>query len=215
MELTYNKRKCTKKYRNLSFPILIIFVFLYLYFISLFVILIQEQALLPSWPLQAASGLWSYIRERQHALLLKDHVIVESKEKKKDHVHLALKRQTVTIPLSFCYIMPKRTRVEMDIDNVDSMFNLLLNTCSAVDKFSDPQSFSFLAALKKQVLSDLSTKEVTKAATNFTLEGAIEMFGLKDDGTPSQPHYWRIEEEVGEKEFPLTPCIGETLMQSC
>ena len=98
MELTYNKRKCTKKYRNLSFPILIIFVFLYLYFISLFVILIQEQALLPSWPLQAASGLWSYIRERQHALLLKDHVIVESKEKKKDHVHLALKRQTVTIP---------------------------------------------------------------------------------------------------------------------
>ena len=74
-------------------------------------------------------------------------------------------------------------------------------------------------SVEEQILSDLSeAKEKSKAATDFTLPEAIETFGLKYVQTLDKyqrDHAWDIEKDVGEVEFPITPCIGETLMPSC
>ena len=114
--------------------------------------------------------------------------------------------------------MPKRSRAERDSEALDSIFDLISNASRVVEYSPDPKNY--LAALKTRVLSDLSSKgkEKNKAATDFTLDETIDMFGLKFEQSPnvfSQKHRWDIEKETGMKEFPTTPCIGETLMPSC
>jgi hypothetical protein len=117
--------------------------------------------------------------------------------------------------------MPKRNRAEIDSDKIDSFFDLILNASGGVDISSanDSEKKIFLNTIKEQILSDLSeAKEKSKAATDFTLSEAIETFGLKYVQTLDkyqQDHTWDIEKDVGEVEFPITPCIGETLMPSC
>ena len=109
--------------------------------------------------------------------------------------------------------MPKRTRAEIDSDEIDSVFDLILN---AVDYSPDPKEY--LTAIKKRLLSDISFKKKTIAATDFTMFEAIETFGLKYVETLdefSRNHEWDIEKDVGKEEFQTTPCISETLMPSC
>ena len=98
---------------------------------------------------------------------------------------------------------------EIDSDKIDSLIDLILNasTSSAAD-------YEYLTAMKKRLLlSDLSSKEEKKAATDFTLLEAIETFGLKyvESLGKFQNHEWDIENDVGKEEFPTTPCISETL----
>ena len=105
--------------------------------------------------------------------------------------------------------MPKRTRAEIELDNIESFFDLIFNASSAMDNSSD------LTAIKKKVLSDLSFKEKTKAATDFTLSEAVHMFGLKYVESPNefqQNHEWNIERDMGKEEFPTTPCIGKIIL---
>ena len=105
--------------------------------------------------------------------------------------------------------MPKRTRAEIDSDEIDSVFDLILN---AVDYSPG------LTAIKKRLLSDISFKKKTIAATDFTMFQAIETFGLKyveNLDEFSRNHEWDIEKDVGKEEFQTTPCIGETLIPSC
>jgi hypothetical protein len=112
--------------------------------------------------------------------------------------------------------MPKRTRAEIDSDNINSVFDLFLNASSSVDYSSDPNKF--LTAIKKRVLSDLLFKEETKAATDFTMSEAIHTFGLKYVEFPSEfepDHEWDIEKDMGKEEFPTTPFFSKTLMPSC
>jgi hypothetical protein len=110
--------------------------------------------------------------------------------------------------------MPKRT-AEIDSDEIDSLFDMILNASSAVDYHSDFKEY--LTALKTRVLSHLSFKEETRAATDFTLSEAIYTFGLKYVESfyeYMENHEWDIEKDVGMEEFPTTPCIGETFMPS-
>ena len=112
--------------------------------------------------------------------------------------------------------MPKRTHAEIESDKIDLYFDLIFNASSAMDYSSDFNKT--LTAVKKRVLSDLSFKEETKAAMDFTLSEAICTFGLKyveSLGEFAQNHEWDIEKDVGKEEFPTTPCISETLMPSC
>ena len=88
-----------------------------------------------------------------------------------------------------------RTRVEIDSDNVDLVYNLFLNASSAVNKFSDVEEF--LTALKNRVLS---AKEVTKAAKDFTLPEATKRLGRNTIDPLKKSYQWHIEEDVGEKE---------------
>ena len=123
------------------------------------------------------------------------------------------RHNSVTKTLPF---MPKRSRADADSEVVNSIFDSIFTASSAVE-FSDPNQY--LTALKARVLSDLSFKgnEKTKAATEFTLSEAINTFGLKfEESLPEfrRKHLWDIENEVGMKEFPTTPCIGETLALS-
>ncbi|KAF8227706.1 hypothetical protein L208DRAFT_1405029, partial [Tricholoma matsutake] len=101
-----------------------------------------------------------------------------------------------------------------DSEALNSIFDLISNASTVVEYSPDPKDY--LAALKTQVLSDLSSqgKEKTKTATDFTLDEAIDMFGLKFEQSPdefSQKHHWDIEKEMGMKEFPTTPCIAPLL----
>ena len=67
----------------------------------------------------------------------------------------------------------------------------------------------YLTTVKERLLSDLSLKEITQAATVFTLPEAIETFGLKYERSPNefiQKHHWDIEKDMGKEEFPTTPC---------
>jgi hypothetical protein len=110
--------------------------------------------------------------------------------------------------------MPKRTHAEARSEEVNSVFDLILNTANVVDP--SPEHMKYLTALKSRVLSDLSSTK--KDAKEFTLPEAVQTFGLKYQRTLniySQKHLWYIEKEVGKKEFPTTACIGETRMQSC
>ena len=75
-----------------------------------------------------------------------------------------------------------------------------------MNKFSDAEEF--LTALKNRVLS-------AKAATDFTLPEATKRSGRNTIGPLKKSYQWHIEEDVGEKEFPTTSCIGENLMPSC
>ena len=120
--------------------------------------------------------------------------------------------------LPFCYIMPKRTHAEMDSDNIESYFDLIFNTSNDMNCSSDFNKS--LTAIKKRVLSDLSFKEETQAATDFTLDEAIRTFRLKYVEFPCefvQNHKWDIEKDMGKEEFSTTSYIGETLtlMPSC
>jgi hypothetical protein len=88
---------------------------------------------------------------------------------------------------------------------LNSLFDLISNASTVVEYSPDPKNY--LSALKTRVLSDLSSKgkEKTKAATDFTLDETIDMFGLKFERSPtefSQKHRWDIEKETGMKEFP-------------
>ena len=136
-------------------------------------------------------------------------------------VTLSLSNRDNSVTKLFC-IMPKRTRVEKESDNNNSFFDLILNASRSVDIFSDGDSEKKekLTAIKKRLISDLSnsSKEQSKATTDFTLREAIETFGLKfvrTLGKFERNHEWDIEEDVGEEEFPTTPCISETLMPPC
>jgi hypothetical protein len=104
------------------------------------------------------------------------------------------------------HIMPKRSS-----EAIDSIFDLISNASTVVQYSGDPKNY--LAELKTQVLSNLSSKgEKTKAATDFTLNETIKIFGLKFDQSLNefiQKHHWDIEKEMGVKEFPTTPSIGE------
>jgi hypothetical protein len=98
------------------------------------------------------------------------------------------------------------------------MFDLILPALSAV-KYS-PDTMKYFTALKSRVLSDLSStnQEQTRAAKDFSRSEAVEMFGLKFEDSMiiyNQRHHWPIEKEVEGKEFPTTPCIGETYMPPC
>jgi hypothetical protein len=118
----------------------------------------------------------------------------------------------VTKTLAF-YIMPKRTRADTDAEEeVNSFFDSIFDAASAVDI-----SLDSLSALKTRVLSNRLSKgkEQRKAATDFSMNDAIEIFGLKYEEIPlkfSKKYRWDIENEEGMEEFPITPCIGETLM---
>ena len=122
-------------------------------------------------------------------------------------------------------VMPKRTRAEKDSDNIDSIFDLILNASIGVDisAASESEKKDFLSTIKRRLLSDSpdSSKEQSKPATDFTLSEAIETFGLKymrymhNFERSTRKHAWDIEKEIGEEEFPTTPCIGETFMPSC
>lgn len=110
--------------------------------------------------------------------------------------------------------MPKRSRGERDSEVLNSLFDLISNASTVVEYSPDPKNY--LAALKTRVLSDLSSKgkEKTKAATDFTLDETIDMFGLKFEQSPnefSQKHRWDVEKETGMKEFLTTPCIASLL----
>jgi hypothetical protein len=110
--------------------------------------------------------------------------------------------------------MPKRTRTEITEADLEETFDFLFNI-SAVDFFPDFKKN--LTALKIRALSDVSGKVKHQAATDFTVPIAIETFGLKFTESLDEyhlKHFWDIENEVGMKEFPTTPCIGETLMPS-
>lgn len=89
--------------------------------------------------------------------------------------------------------MPERTLAEIDSDNIESVFYLILNASSAMDY---PNSNEFLTVIKKRLQSDLLRKEINKAATDFTLHEAIETFGLKNVESPEEyfrNHEWDIE----------------------
>ena len=122
--------------------------------------------------------------------------------------------ETVT---SLFNMPPKRTHAEAGSEEVNSLFDLILNAASVVDP--SPEHMKYLDALKSRVLSDLSKKKAkTQAAKDFTLNDAVQTFGLKYQRTLiaySQKHVWYIDKEVEGKEFPTTACIGDTHMPSC
>ena len=110
--------------------------------------------------------------------------------------------------------MPKRTHVEIDSDHIEYYFNLISNATAALNYSSDhfKNLTKDLAAIKRRVLSDLSFEEKNRDATDIKLSEAVRIFGLSYVGGGIEfrrKHQWHIEKDVGEEEFPTTPCIGE------
>ena len=97
---------------------------------------------------------------------------------------------------------------------VDDLFNRIFAAVGKMD--NPPQDIpTFLKQLKSTVLSDLSAaggKEVTKAATEFTIDETVEIFGLKyTEVASAKAHAWRIENFPEAMNFEITPCIGDVV----
>jgi len=98
------------------------------------------------------------------------------------------------------------------------MFDLILPALSVVEYSVD--TMQYFTALKSQVLFQpvIHKPRRDRAAKDFSQSEAVETFGLKFQKSLviyHQRHYWSIEEELEGKEFPTTPCIGETYMPPC
>ena len=122
--------------------------------------------------------------------------------------------------------MTKRKRSEESPELIDSIFNRMFAATGNDADYSLPggsrEDFKkYLIRLKSQVLSDLSSaggKETKKAAKEFTLEEAVQTFGLTYStviSQSSQKHYWKIDDLTEANDFEITPCIGEKILQSC
>ena len=89
--------------------------------------------------------------------------------------------------------MPPRLSTEA----VDWVFDLLFDAANVVKPCSD----------LREVITSVRSQIFFKAANDFSIDEAIEEFGLKYQVFIGQ--YWDIEKEVEGKEFPTTPYIGE------
>jgi hypothetical protein len=114
--------------------------------------------------------------------------------------------------------MTKRKRSSEAAENLDSVFNLIFTAINKTDDSIPKGTATWLKKLKRQLLSDLSGgNEVRKAAKEFTMDEAVEAFGLtytRVRSQSAQKHFWKIEELPETKGFELTPCISKTFSQS-
>jgi hypothetical protein len=112
--------------------------------------------------------------------------------------------------------MPK---LDITPEIIDSVFDRILAAASKIGP-NLPEGIStashtqqFLRQLKYQVLSDAAKEETKMAATEFTLDEAVEAFNLTytsgyNPGS-SYIHYWRIQDSPETKNFSMTHCIGK------
>jgi hypothetical protein len=120
-------------------------------------------------------------------------------------------------------IMSKRKRTDKSLEMIGLVFDQIFAAASNMEtdlpdgtttSSRTLQFTEYLRHLKSQILSE-ATEEggKKKAAKEFTLDEAVEAFGLTYSAVMSEAeqHFWNIDDLPETKNFTPTPCIGKCL----
>lgn len=110
--------------------------------------------------------------------------------------------------------MPKRSRADSDLEAINRVFETLFDIANTSKSTSDTTlTLSILKKLKHQALSAAAEEEefIRKAAKEFTLDEAVQTFGLKyrSNLRESAKHQWKIEVLPDVTTFQPSACLGK------
>jgi len=109
--------------------------------------------------------------------------------------------------------MSKRSRADSHLEAI----NLVFETLFAITNTSKPEddvTLGILKNLKHRALSAAAEEEefIRKAAKEFTLDEAVQDFGLTYSSkmSESEKHWWKIEALPDVKTFQPSSCLGKS-----
>jgi hypothetical protein len=109
-------------------------------------------------------------------------------------------------------IMRKHSRADSDIETINLVFERLFDIVNT-SKPTNDVILSILKKLKHQALSTAAEEEefTRKAAKEFTLEEAVQTFGLIYTSSlkQSEKHQWKIEVLPDVTTFQPSACLGK------
>jgi hypothetical protein len=109
-------------------------------------------------------------------------------------------------------IMRKHSRADSDIGTINLVFERLFDIANT-SKPTNDVTLSILKKLKHQALSAAAEEEefTCKAAKEFTLEEAVQTFGLIYTSSlkQSEKHQWKIEVLPNVTTFQPSACLGK------
>jgi len=103
--------------------------------------------------------------------------------------------------------MSKRPRADSHSEAINSVFEILF---ASANPYTDNVSIQDLKKLKHRLLSEPEAKSIRKAAKEFTLDEAVQDFGLTYSRKVKETKYrWQIEALPDVQTFQPSACFGK------